>query len=192
MDDAKILQQIEKLVDEERDLRDQAKGELADEERARLESLEIALDQCWDLLRQRRALREFGENPERAHSRDATTVERYEQYPQGMEGSYRPRVLRVRTAVLMSRPPRWYSSTDAWNRFPSHELYVLEFDGGYEIDWDLSSLLPSRAVILGRAAHDTRQKIPCRMSYPAPGAAGANEGERTSQNRNPPSWDSCG
>ena len=79
MDDAHILQQIEQLVDEERELRDQAKSELADEKRARLESLEIALDQCWDLLRQRRALREFGENPEGAHARDATTVERYEQ-----------------------------------------------------------------------------------------------------------------
>ena len=79
MDDAQILQQIEKLVDEERELRDQAKSELADEKRARLESLEVALDQCWDLLRQRRALREFSENPERAHTRDATTVERYEQ-----------------------------------------------------------------------------------------------------------------
>ena len=79
MDDAQILQQIEKLVDEERGLRGQAKGELPDEERARLESLEVALDQCWDLLRQRRALREFGEDPERAHTRDATTVERYEQ-----------------------------------------------------------------------------------------------------------------
>jgi Protein of unknown function (DUF2630) len=79
MDDAQILQQIEKLVNEERGLRDPAKGELADQERARLESLEIALDQCWDLLRQRRALREFGEDPERAHSRDATTVERYDQ-----------------------------------------------------------------------------------------------------------------
>jgi hypothetical protein len=79
MDDTQILQQIEKLVDEERELRDQAKGELADERRARLESLEVALDQCWDLLRQRRALREFGEDAERAHTRDATTVERYEQ-----------------------------------------------------------------------------------------------------------------
>jgi len=79
MDDALILQQIEKLVNEERGLRDPAKGELADEERARLESLEIALDQCWDLLRQRRALREFGGDAERAHARDATTVERYEQ-----------------------------------------------------------------------------------------------------------------
>jgi Protein of unknown function (DUF2630) len=79
MDDAQILQQIEKLVDEERDLRDPAKGELPDEARARLESLEIALDQCWDLLRQRRALREFGEDAAGAHARDATTVERYEQ-----------------------------------------------------------------------------------------------------------------
>ena len=79
MDDAQILQQIEKLVDEERELREQGRGELAEKERARLESLEVALDQCWDLLRQRRALREFGEDPERAHARDATTVERYEQ-----------------------------------------------------------------------------------------------------------------
>jgi hypothetical protein len=79
VDDAQILQQIEKLVDEERELRDQTKNELANEQRARLESLEIALDQCWDLLRQRRALREFGEDPEGAHTRDATTVERYEQ-----------------------------------------------------------------------------------------------------------------
>ena len=79
MDDEQILQQIEQLVDEERELRDQAKSELVDEKRARLESLEIALDQCWDLLRQRRALREFGENPEGAHTRDATSVERYEQ-----------------------------------------------------------------------------------------------------------------
>ena len=79
MDDAQILQQIEKLVDEERELREQGTGELAEKERARLESLEVALDQCWDLLRQRRALREFGEDQERAHARDATTVERYEQ-----------------------------------------------------------------------------------------------------------------
>jgi len=79
MDDAQILQGIEKLVEEERELRDKAEGDLEDERRARLESLEVALDQCWDLLRQHRALREFGEDPERAHARDATTVERYEQ-----------------------------------------------------------------------------------------------------------------
>jgi Protein of unknown function (DUF2630) len=80
MDDAQILQQIEKLVEEERNLRDRAaKGEMAGEAHARLASLEIDLDRAWDLLRQRRALREFGENPESAHARDATTVEHYEQ-----------------------------------------------------------------------------------------------------------------
>jgi 5,10-methylenetetrahydrofolate reductase len=79
MDDAQILQQIEKLVREERELRDKADGGLADEERARLQSIEVALDQCWDLLRQRRALREFGEDAEGAQTRDASTVERYEQ-----------------------------------------------------------------------------------------------------------------
>jgi hypothetical protein len=79
LDDAQILQQIEKLVEEERELREQAKGEMPDEAHARLESLEIGLDQCWDLLRQRRALQEFGENPEGAHTRDARTVEQYEQ-----------------------------------------------------------------------------------------------------------------
>ena len=80
MDDAQILQQIEKLVEEERNLRDRAaNGEMAGEAHARLAALEIGLDRAWDLLRQRRALREFGENPERAHARDATTVEHYEQ-----------------------------------------------------------------------------------------------------------------
>ena len=80
MDDAQILQQIEKLVEEERNLRERAaKSEMADEAHARLASLEIDLDRAWDLLRQRRALREFGEDPESAHARDATTVEHYEQ-----------------------------------------------------------------------------------------------------------------
>jgi hypothetical protein len=79
MDDAQILQQIEKLVEEERQLRDHPEGEMGDEKRARLESLEVALDQAWDLLRERRALREFGENPDAAHTRGASTVERYEQ-----------------------------------------------------------------------------------------------------------------
>ena len=80
MNDAQILQQIEALVEEERDLRARAgKGEMADEAHARLASLEIDLDRTWDLLRQRRALREFGENPENANARDATTVEHYEQ-----------------------------------------------------------------------------------------------------------------
>ena len=46
------------------------------------------------------------------------------------------------------------------------ELYVFEFDGDYEIDWELSSMLPSRALILGRAALNTGQKIPCRLVLP--------------------------
>jgi hypothetical protein len=79
MDDQQILQKIETLVNEERELREHPEHQLGDDQRARLERLEIALDQCWDLLRQRRALREFGEDPEQAHTRDATTVERYEQ-----------------------------------------------------------------------------------------------------------------
>jgi Protein of unknown function (DUF2630) len=79
MDDQQILQKIETLVNEERELREHPENQLGDDQRARLERLEIALDQCWDLLRQRRALREFGEDPEQAHTRDATTVERYEQ-----------------------------------------------------------------------------------------------------------------
>ena len=62
-----------------RQLRDQTAGELAEDKRTRLESLEITLDQARDLLRQRRALREFGEDAGRAHARDATTIERYEQ-----------------------------------------------------------------------------------------------------------------
>jgi Protein of unknown function (DUF2630) len=80
MDDAPLLQHIEKLVEEERELRERvANGEMADEAHARLGSLEIQLDRAWDLLRQRRALREFGEEPKGAHPRDASTVERYEQ-----------------------------------------------------------------------------------------------------------------
>ena len=80
MDDAQILQKIEKLVDEERALRERAVGgDMAEEAHARLSSLEIGLDQCWDLLRQRRAKRQFGENPNEANVRDASTVERYEQ-----------------------------------------------------------------------------------------------------------------
>ena len=80
MDDAQILQQIEKLVEEEKALRERAAGgDMAEEAHARLSSLEIGLDQCWDLLRQRRAKRQFGENPNEANVRDASTVERYEQ-----------------------------------------------------------------------------------------------------------------
>ena len=73
MDDAKILLKIESLVDEEKRLR---AGE-APESLERLSHVEETLDQCWDLLRRRRALREFGHNPDDAAVRDSDTVEGY-------------------------------------------------------------------------------------------------------------------
>ena len=78
MDDAQLLQQIEGLVEEERELRERAgKGEMADEAHARLASLEIGLDRAWDLLRQRRALRRAGDDPDKATERSADIVEKY-------------------------------------------------------------------------------------------------------------------
>jgi hypothetical protein len=81
MDDKEILSRIDELIRTERDLRSElADGALTSEdERARLRSAEEALDQCWDLLRQRRALREFGENPDGAAVRPTTEVEGYQQ-----------------------------------------------------------------------------------------------------------------
>jgi hypothetical protein len=55
------------------------RGGLTEEQRKRLDGLQIELDRTWDLLRQRRARRETGRNPEYASERDATTVEHYEQ-----------------------------------------------------------------------------------------------------------------
>ena len=80
MDDRKILQHIGQLVDDEHRLYQRAEQEhgLNEDEAARLRGLEVMLDQCWDLLRQRRARREFGLDPDAAKLRDATTVERYE------------------------------------------------------------------------------------------------------------------
>jgi hypothetical protein len=75
MDDRGILDQIRSLMDEEHDLR--AEDTPVDAER--LENIEVMLDQCWDLLRQRRARREYGEDPEAAHARDTGTVEGYQQ-----------------------------------------------------------------------------------------------------------------
>jgi Protein of unknown function (DUF2630) len=67
MNDVEILKQIENLVDEERELREKAStGQGDPDAHTRLQSLEVNLDRCWDLLRQRRAKREFGENPDEA------------------------------------------------------------------------------------------------------------------------------
>ena len=81
MDDKDIMSRITNLITTEHDLRGQlARGELSSEqERERLRSAEEALDQCWDLLRQRRAKREFGENPEGSAVRPVSEVEGYQQ-----------------------------------------------------------------------------------------------------------------
>ena len=82
MSDESIAGRIERLVAEEHDLRSREQTDSADtdaleDEKARLRSVEVELDRCWDLLRQRRALREAGADPEQAKARGADTVERY-------------------------------------------------------------------------------------------------------------------
>jgi hypothetical protein len=81
MNDTEIVQQIDQLVEQEHDLeRRHAEGEgLSEEDRKRLEQIEVRLDQCWDLLRQRRARRNAGQDPGEAEVRPAEVVERYQQ-----------------------------------------------------------------------------------------------------------------
>jgi hypothetical protein len=80
MDDQEILRRIHDLVDEEHELEGHvdAKGITA-EQQDRLQKIEVALDQCWDLLRQRRARRDAGQDPDGAVVRGAGTVEGYQQ-----------------------------------------------------------------------------------------------------------------
>ncbi|MEU0299884.1 DUF2630 family protein [Streptomyces sp. NPDC006175] len=75
-----IFENIDGLITEERSLRARSTAELglSAEERSRLREVEVQLDQCWDLLRQRRALSEFGEDPSQARVRPADEVEGYE------------------------------------------------------------------------------------------------------------------
>jgi len=75
MDETDILSRIHALVDEEHQLRETK--EHTDESRARVSRLEADLDQCWDLLRQRRAKRQYDENPDEAQVRPESTVEGY-------------------------------------------------------------------------------------------------------------------
>lgn len=78
MDDTNILDRITKLSDEEMELEEHhAKAELTDDRLARLKSIETELDQCWDLLRQRRARRTAGLDPNEAAVRSEDVVERY-------------------------------------------------------------------------------------------------------------------
>jgi hypothetical protein len=80
MDDPEVLNRIGVLVEQERELRERHGTDgLTEAELDRLHGLEEALDQCWDLLRQRRARREFGADPAAATPRDVGTVEHYEQ-----------------------------------------------------------------------------------------------------------------
>ncbi|MDB5858542.1 MAG: hypothetical protein JWQ76_2231 [Ramlibacter sp.] len=76
MSDRSILQHITELVDEEHKLRSASAAPHQND--ARLKQVEVELDQCWDLLRQRRARREFGQDPDNATPRDGGTVENYE------------------------------------------------------------------------------------------------------------------
>jgi hypothetical protein len=75
--DQPVRTHIEHLVKEEHRLH--AAKVLTDPDHKRLEAIRVELDQCWDLLRQRRALREFGEDPDQARVRPADVVEKYEQ-----------------------------------------------------------------------------------------------------------------
>lgn len=75
--DRTVLQHIEELVSQEHRL--QGKESLSEEDRARLHGVQVELDQCWDLLRQRRALRAVGQDPDKAQVRPPEIVEKYEQ-----------------------------------------------------------------------------------------------------------------
>jgi hypothetical protein len=82
MSDESIAARIENLVDEEHKLRqreevDSPREEQLEADEKRLREVELELDRCWDLLRQRRALREAGGDPDDAQVRESDTVERY-------------------------------------------------------------------------------------------------------------------
>ena len=78
MDDQRALDRIDQLVQEEESLLHRHEGTgLNPKEHARMEELKVQLDQAWDYLRQRRALRQYGEDPGEASTRDPDTVEGY-------------------------------------------------------------------------------------------------------------------
>ena len=84
MSDESIAGRIERLVTEEHELRNREQVDAPDDnaleaDRERLSAVEVELDRCWDLLRQRRALRDAGADPDEAQVRDADTVEGYQQ-----------------------------------------------------------------------------------------------------------------
>jgi hypothetical protein len=84
MSDESVSARIERLTTEESELRRREQTDSPDDDalaadRNRLREVEVQLDRCWDLLRQRRAKEEFGQDPNEAEARSAETVERYQQ-----------------------------------------------------------------------------------------------------------------
>jgi predicted dithiol-disulfide oxidoreductase (DUF899 family) len=82
MEDTSIINHIESLVEQEqrllaREQNDARDSDVLADDRRQLERISVELDRCWDLLRQRRALRDAGQEPAFARLRDANTVERY-------------------------------------------------------------------------------------------------------------------
>ncbi len=77
MTDKEVMDKIKALLDKEHKL--YSKDGLSLDERKEVEKLQVELDRYWDLLRQRRALKEYGENPDKANLRGTDTVENYEQ-----------------------------------------------------------------------------------------------------------------
>jgi hypothetical protein len=80
MNDPQIHASIEQLVAEEHELWErESSGNASEDDRRRMKAVQVTLDQCWDLLRQRRALRNAGLDPSSAEERPADVVEGYQQ-----------------------------------------------------------------------------------------------------------------
>lgn len=77
MEDNNVIHHIQELITAEESL--YAKNELTEKDKQQLRQMEVELDQCWDLLRQRRALRDIGKNPDEAAVRPPNVIENYEQ-----------------------------------------------------------------------------------------------------------------
>jgi Protein of unknown function (DUF2630) len=79
MEDQRVIERINEIAHEEHQLWEkEGRGEITEPERQRLQELSVGLDQCYDLLHQRRARRAAGMNPDDARVRDVRTVEGYE------------------------------------------------------------------------------------------------------------------
>ena len=147
MNDAEIAEQIDKLVAEEHQLeRDHGERDLSDEERQRLDRIEVQLDQCWDLLRQRRARRQAGQDPAEAQVRAAvtwwstTSNERRAHLTTGQSTSRRPRsagsLMPCRPSLLDRRrlAPGGRRTDPARSRIPPPATSLVEVADGDATD----------------------------------------------------------